>query len=201
MFDKIICVGKNYLKHALELGESVPTEPVFFIKPPSALFSVEGPTNTLKLPTRHEVHHELELVFRIQSNGEGGFELSHFTFGLDLTLRDLQTQLKKAGQPWEKAKVFAHSAVIGPWEQVTAMERVLKHKFTLSVNGKLRQQGLGEDMRWPPQELLTEIQNWFPIKSGDLLFTGTPEGVGPIHPGDVVNVNSDCDVNYELQCE
>lgn len=201
MFDKIICVGKNYLKHALELGDAVPTEPVFFIKPPSTLFTADGRTNILKLPKGHEVHHELELVFRIQSNSEGGFELSHFTFGLDLTLRALQAQLKKAGQPWEKAKVFPHSAVIGTWEQVTSVDSVVKHKFSLSVNGQPRQQGLGLDMRWPPGELLAEIQKWFPIKSGDLLFTGTPEGVGPLVAGDKVEVASDAGIEYKLVCE
>lgn len=188
--EKIICVGKNYLKHAKELGDAVPTEPVYFIKPPSTLYGAESGTNKaeggineVELRRGYTVHHEIELVFRVEKN-DGHWEFTQFTFGLDLTLRDLQASLKKNGQPWEKAKVFKNSAILGPWEQLTSMDSLLDLPFELIVNGETRQKGMGRDMRWKPQELLEDIQKWFPLKGGDVLFTGTPEGVGPLVPGD-----------------
>src|ERR1700722_9084730 len=99
--DKIICVGKNYLKHAQELGDAINEEPLLFLKPPSTIFAAEGGVNKIKIPANFEVHHELEWVFRIHER-DGRPEFTHFTLGLDLTLRDLQNRLKKAGQPWEK---------------------------------------------------------------------------------------------------
>lgn len=192
--DKIICVGKNYLKHAIELGDAVPESPIYFLKPPSTLLVVESGKVELPLSKRGEVHHELELVFRIEDD-----KLTHFTLGLDLTLRDLQTSLKKAGQPWEKAKVFANSSVLGPWHPVNSLEGLLKEPFELTVNGEKRQRGIGQDMRWGPLELLKDVANWFPIRNGDILFTGTPEGVGPLKPGDVLKIRGG-PVEYGLTC-
>jgi 2-keto-4-pentenoate hydratase/2-oxohepta-3-ene-1,7-dioic acid hydratase in catechol pathway len=149
--DKIICVGKNYLKHALELGDAVPEEPVYFFKPPSALFAGG---EVLEIPKHGEVHHELELVFKIGAPNR----LTHYTFGLDLTLRDLQSRLKKSGQPWEKAKVFKNSAVLGPWRELDKLERIMGTRFELKVNGQTRQKGVGSDMRWKPLELLSDLQ-------------------------------------------
>ena len=100
--DKVICVGKNYLKHAKELGDAINEDPIFFIKPPSTLLAVDTQQVPLELPHRFEVHHEIELVLRISEENDI-YSFSHYTFGLDLTLRDLQTTLKKAGQPWETA--------------------------------------------------------------------------------------------------
>ncbi len=196
--DKIICVGKNYLKHAKELGDALNEEPILFIKPPSTLLVADLAQTPLTLPLRHEAHHEVELVFRIAKKNEE-FTLSHYTFGLDLTLRDLQSSLKKAGQPWEKAKVFKNSSVVGAWQVMTSLEAVMNTPFTVSVNDEVRQRGLGTDMRWKPQVLLTDIVKWFPLCDGDLLFTGTPEGVGPLRPGDVVEVNGG-GVSYSLKC-
>ena len=122
--DKIICVGKNYLKHAQELGDAVPEEPLYFLKPPSTLYLAEGDSGRVQLPVSGEVHHELELVFRIE-----GMTFSHFTLGLDLTIRDLQSRLKKAGQPWEKAKVFRNSAILGPWQPLTTLDEALAIPF------------------------------------------------------------------------
>jgi 2-keto-4-pentenoate hydratase/2-oxohepta-3-ene-1,7-dioic acid hydratase in catechol pathway len=145
--DKIICVGKNYLKHAKELGDALNEEPILFIKPPSTMLIADVAPTPLILPQHHEAHHEVELVFRIAKKNEG-FTFSHFTFGLDLTLRDLQSSLKKLGQPWEKAKVFKNSSVVGAWQVMTSLEEVMKTPFEVSVNGAIRQQGLGNDMRW-----------------------------------------------------
>lgn len=197
--DKIICVGKNYLKHAKELGDAINEDPIYFIKPPSTLLGVESSTTELELPKRFETHHEVELVLRIEDDENGHHMFSHFTFGLDLTLRDLQTTLKKAGQPWEKAKVFKNSAVLGAWHPVRSLKDVLQIPFEVKVNGEVRQRGLGSDMRWKPDELLTDVRQWFPLLEGDLMFTGTPEGVGPLKPGDFVEVSGG-PVLYSLKC-
>ncbi len=197
--DKVICVGKNYLKHAKELGDGINEDPIFFIKPPSTLLGVDSGVGSLELPRRFETHHEIELVLRVTEE-DGNFHFSHYTFGLDLTLRDLQTTLKKSGQPWEKAKVFKNSAVVGSWQPLRSIDDVLDIPFELRVNGEVRQRGLGSDMRWKPLELLGDIRQWFPICDGDLVFTGTPEGVGPIHPGDTLEVSGGA-VLYTLNCK
>lgn len=196
--DKIICVGKNYLKHAQELGDAVPQEATYFLKPPSTLCSISKNGELVRLPSRGEVHHEIELVFRIHKNSEGHLSLSHFTFGVDLTIRDLQARLKKAGQPWEKAKVFENSAIIGPWREMQSLKETMDMQFTLKVNNEVRQKGLGRDMRWTPEFLIEDLPKWFPIQDGDLLFTGTPEGVGPLKDGDVVELSGG-NINYSFK--
>lgn len=198
--DKIICVGKNYLKHALELGDPVPSEPTYFLKPPSCLHVVDKNNQIVRLPRTGEVHHEIELVFKIQNDSKGRPSFSHYTLGLDLTLRALQSSLKKAGQPWEKAKVFAHSAILGPWKELRSMDDVLDMNFQLLVNGQIRQKGMGLDMRWKPDFLLEDVARWFPVCDNDLLFTGTPEGVGPLLNGDSVTVQGG-NLEYSFTCE
>ena len=195
--DKIICVGKNYLEHAKELGDAIPDEPLYFLKPPSTFLEVVE--KTVEIPRGFEVHHELELVLRLGETDDHGWEFTHYTFGLDLTLRDVQSRLKKAGQPWEKAKVFKNSAIRGPWEPVLTLEETLKIPFALKVNGEVRQRGLGQGMRWKPDELLKDLQKWFPLCDNDVLYTGTPEGVGPLKDGDVVEVNGGA-VFYGFEC-
>lgn len=182
--DKIICVGKNYLAHAKELGDQVPEEPLFFLKPPSCIFRL-GQYEKLELVKgQGEIHYELELVFKIRKDEDGVF-LCGWTIGLDLTLRDLQTKLKKMGHPWERAKAFPRSAVTGEFLHLPEEENeYLNENFELKINYQVRQKGQGSQMRWSPNELLKQAQNIFEIKDGDLLFTGTPEGVGPLHPGD-----------------
>lgn len=196
--DKIICVGKNYLKHAQELGDAVPQEATYFLKPPSTLCTIEKSGMQVQLPSRGEVHHEIELVFRIHKSADAKLTLSHFTWGVDLTIRDLQARLKKAGQPWEKAKVFANSAIVGPWQKMHSLKETLEVPFTLTVNGEVRQKGLGRDMRWTPDFLIEDLPKWFPIEDGDLLFTGTPEGVGPLKAGDVVELSGG-DIHYSFK--
>lgn len=197
--DKIICVGRNYLKHAIEMGGEIPKEPLYFLKPASASVIVESAGQKVELPKgRGGVHHELELVLRIASS-DSGFTFSHFNFGLDLTLRDLQQSLKKAGQPWEKAKVFRNSAILGPWRRLESMTELLQRPFDLYVNEEKRQYGKGEDMRWQPNELIADLQQYFPLCDGDWLFTGTPEGVGPLIAGDKIRIQSG-DFKYEFTC-
>ena len=185
--DKLICVGKNYAEHARELGDAVPADPTYFLKPPSTLSEVTGSDSRVRWPRHFDLHHEIELVLRIVPAGQG-WTFSHYTFGLDLTLRDLQSDLKKAGLPWEKAKTFANSAVIGALYPVANLDEVLDQTFTLTVNDQTRQTGRGRDMRWSPTELIEDLPRWFPLREGDLLFTGTPAGVGPLASGDRVKV-------------
>jgi 2-keto-4-pentenoate hydratase/2-oxohepta-3-ene-1,7-dioic acid hydratase in catechol pathway len=191
--DKIICVGKNYLDHAKELGDAVPEKPVLFMKPASACMVVrqEGQTS-VPLPFNHgAVHHELEIVVRIARDGyfwsidEAEASIDAVTLGLDLTLRDLQTTLKKAGHPWEISKAFPNSAVIGPWLDAAKFSNYLETPFSLTLDGKKAQSALGSQMRLSPAECLAYASEHFALKKGDLLFTGTPAGVGPVKSGQV----------------
>lgn len=193
--DKVICVGKNYLKHALELGDAVPEEALYFFKPPSTILSATEAKTALILPEQGEIHHEVELVLEIV-----GDHFTRFTIGLDLTLRDVQNRLKKAGQPWEKAKVFKNATVLGPWRKIANLDEVMTAKFSLSVNGQMRQQGQGLDMRFKPPELLADLRHYFPVLDGDILFTGTPEGVGPLVHGDELVVQG-LGLEYSLRVD
>jgi 2-keto-4-pentenoate hydratase/2-oxohepta-3-ene-1,7-dioic acid hydratase in catechol pathway len=196
--DKVICVGKNYLKHALELGDKVPEEPVYFLKPASTILAVQGSGTKAQLPANFEVHHELELVFEIRRAGTA-WRLSRYTLGLDLTLRELQNRLKKEGQPWERAKVFKNSSILGPWREISSLEKVLEAPFSLEINGQVRQQGAGKDMRWGPEFLIEDLPKWFPLEDGDIIFTGTPEGVGPLKEGDSIRIRG-LDLDFQLSC-
>jgi 2-keto-4-pentenoate hydratase/2-oxohepta-3-ene-1,7-dioic acid hydratase in catechol pathway len=184
--DKIICVGKNYLEHAKELGDAVPEKPVLFLKPPSSLIEISPETlskASVTLPQgRGQIHPECEIVARVRMTSHGP-EIDAITLGLDLTLRDIQTQLKKNGHPWEISKVFAGSAIIGPWIPLSAFEDYLDHEFSFSVDGQVRQKARGREMRVLPADCLKAASESFPICNGDLLFTGTPVGVSPVSPG------------------
>jgi 2-keto-4-pentenoate hydratase/2-oxohepta-3-ene-1,7-dioic acid hydratase in catechol pathway len=180
--DKIICIGKNYIEHARELGDAVPSSPVLFLKPPStAVYCKQsGDVVSINLPQgRGIIHPECEIVLRM--NSEEVFDA--VTLGLDMTLRDIQTDLKKKGHPWEVAKVFQHATVIGPWIDLSNFKEYLDTPFSFSVDGKTHQTGLGREMRFSPTECFTHIQKHFPICPGDCLFTGTPAGVTAVSPG------------------
>jgi len=196
--DKIICVGKNYLKHAAELGDAINEEPLFFLKPPSTICVVEREAISIALPAHGEIHHEVELVLKLTAT-DNKFAFTHYTFGIDLTIRDLQTKLKKAGQPWEKAKVFRNSAILGQWQPIKTVNDVLGLTFSLAVNDEVRQKGVGQDMRWKPEVLLNDAARWFPLQDGDIMFTGTPEGVGPLTKGDRVEVRGGA-IRYQFTC-
>ncbi|MFL5814775.1 MAG: fumarylacetoacetate hydrolase family protein [Bdellovibrionia bacterium] len=195
--DKIICVGKNYLEHAKELGDAVPEKPVLFLKPPSSLIenSKEG---SVTLPQgRGQIHPECEIVARIRMTPRGP-EIDAVTLGLDLTLRDIQAQLKKNGHPWEISKVFAGSAVIGPWISLSSFENYLDHEFSFSVDGQVRQKGKGREMRVLPADCLKAASESFPICDGDLLFTGTPAGVGPVLPGQISELKWEDRLSFQV---
>jgi 2-keto-4-pentenoate hydratase/2-oxohepta-3-ene-1,7-dioic acid hydratase in catechol pathway len=184
--DKIICVGKNYAEHAKELGDVVPEKPVLFLKPPSVLREAKhGERISAWYPAgRGSFHHECEIVLRL---GEGG-KISAVTVGLDMTLRDLQGQLKKQGHPWTVAKVFRDAAIVGPWVSVADFPRWQETPFSLAIAGKVRQRGSAAEMILEPAACVSYIAEWFPLCAGDLVFTGTPAGVGPVAKGETAEL-------------
>lgn len=187
---RVYCVGQNYRAHAIEMGgDPQRTPPFFFGKPPDAVTharSIPYPPRTADL------HHEIELVVAL---GRGGRDipatsaLDHvfaYAVGVDLTRRDLQADAKRAGQPWETAKGFDFSAPVSELSRISEVGHPGAGAITLAVNGALRQQGDLRDMIWSVPEIISELSTYFRLAPGDLLFTGTPAGVGPVQPGDRV---------------
>ncbi len=186
---KIICIGRNYSEHARELNNDIPTEPVIFMKPDSALLRNNDP---FYIPSFSEdVHYECELVVRINRLGkniEAKFANRYYDelgLGIDFTARDLQAKLKDKGLPWEKAKAFDRSAVIcNDFIPKTELPGVGNIKFQLKKNGEVVQNGDTSFMLFPIDELISQVSNYFTLKIGDLIYTGTPAGVGPVAIGD-----------------
>ena len=185
---KIICIGRNYVKHAQELNHDVPTEPVFFMKPDSALLKDNKP---FFLPDfSKEIHHEIELVVKISRLGkniEAKFAHRYYDeigLGIDFTARDLQRQLIEKGLPWEKAKAFDSSAVLGkfiPKDELGDLGHLL---FSLKRNGEVVQSGDSQLMIFPFDTIIEHVSKYVTLKIGDLIYTGTPAGVGPVEIGD-----------------
>jgi 2-keto-4-pentenoate hydratase/2-oxohepta-3-ene-1,7-dioic acid hydratase in catechol pathway len=179
---KIVCIGRNYGDHAKELGNAIPDEPVVFLKPESALVPHHAP---LVLPGfSDDIHHEIELVYSIiRKNGKA--HADKVSIGLDLTARSLQQALKEKGLPWEKAKAFDGSAYVA--EAFTALESFpAGHHidFMLKRNGKVVQSGHNGQMLFPIEALIANVERYMLLDEGDLLFSGTPAGVGRIEAGD-----------------
>lgn len=179
---KIFCVGRNYADHAKELGNAVPEEPVIFMKPKTALMQSNAPFYYPEFS--NELHYEAEVVLRICKNGKYVEEenaekyYDAFTIGIDFTARDIQNELKKKGLPWEKAKAWDNSAVIGKWVSFTPELRKQPIQFSLQKNKETVQQGNTEDMTFSFNEIISHISNYFSLNIGDLIYTGTPAGVG-----------------------
>lgn len=180
---KIVCIGRNYGEHARELGNAIPDEPVVFLKPPSALIPATGP---ITLPAfSKDIHHEIELVYHIERNPEGKAIASHVTIGLDLTARDLQQALKSKGLPWEKAKAFDGSAYVAQQRiSIADLEQENDLEFRLERNGTIVQTGNSNEMIFDVKTLVAHVERYMALLPGDLLFTGTPAGVGPLTAGD-----------------
>lgn len=187
--DKIICVGKNYLDHAKELGDAVPEKPVLFLKPASVLKQAASWDEQIHLDFPSEdsaVQPECEIVLRIAHDGyrmtyaEAKNNISALSLGLDMTLRTRQSELKKQGHPWTTAKVFKDAAVLGPWIPYHLFTDYMKTEFQLIIDGTIRQRAKGLEMTMPPENLLVYISQFFPLKSGDIIYTGTPAGVTSI---------------------
>ena len=187
---KIICIGRNYTNHIEELKNERPTEPVVFMKPDSAVLLKQHP---FVIPEfSNDVHHEIELIVKISKVGkyiEPKFAHKYYdeiSVGIDFTARDLQDKLKSKGLPWEKAKAFDGSAVIGdfiPINQFSSLENIT---FELHSNNQIVQKGNSNLMLWKIDELISYVSQYFTLKIGDIIFTGTPEGVASVKSDDVL---------------
>lgn len=185
---KIICIGRNYAEHAKELGNSIPEEPVIFMKPKSALLQIHTPFYYPEFT--NELHYEVELVLRISKNGKYIQEkhaanyYNGITVGLDFTARDIQDECKKNGLPWEKAKAFDNSAAVGKFIDLTTDFNRSSIIFSLLKNKETVQKGNSSEMIFSFDKLIANISNYFSLNIGDLIFTGTPAGVGECVVGD-----------------
>ncbi|MFL0161714.1 fumarylacetoacetate hydrolase family protein [Aquirufa salirivi] len=185
---KIICVGRNYVDHIKELSNEKPKDPVIFLKPDTALLDQNS---DFYYPSfSQDVHHEIELVFRISKVGkhiESKFAHKYIDgigLGIDFTARDLQAKLKEKGLPWEKSKAFNGSAFVSNIRPLKEGELEQSIPFYLEINGKKVQSGESNLMIWNISELIADISQYFTLKTGDYIFTGTPAGVGPVKIGD-----------------
>lgn len=204
--NRIFCIGKNYAEHVEELahlGYAPDGECVVFMKPASCIVPLGEP---IVLP-KHAgaVHHEAELVVMLTGGGadiaidEALDTVAAITLGLDLTLRDLQTQLKNKGKPWELAKAFDGAAPLGDWKPF--LEQDLQAlEFTLQVNGELRQRGHTKDMLYPVAQQISILSRTWSLQPGDLIYTGTPKGVAALAPGDHVVLESPAIGRFEWHC-
>ncbi len=187
---KIFCVGRNYAEHARELDNEIPDEPIIFLKPKSAL--IQPHAHFYYPEFSNELNYEAELVLRVSKNGKyipeyaANRYYNAITVGIDFTARDVQQELKKKGLPWEKAKAWDNSAVIGEWIDLTpAMLKNPLH-FSLQLNGETVQTGVHTDMIFSFEKIVANISQYFSLNIGDLIFTGTPSGVGECVVGDTL---------------
>jgi len=192
---RVFCIGRNYAGHVDEMSNTIPEKPVVFIKPASCLVR---PGERIHFPKHgKELHHEVEVVIKLGQEGKVRTEkealsfISDITVGLDLTLRDVQKELKQKGLPWEIAKAFEQSAPVGdfvPYDQTLDLDNI---SFGCKVNGEERQKGNTGEMIFKIGELLVELSKIWVLLPGDLIYTGTPSGVGPLRVGDTIEVESE----------
>lgn len=187
---KIICVGRNYADHAKELNNEVPEAPVIFMKPKTAILL---PGKQLYYPEfTDDLHYEAEMVVRITKNGKFIQEkyahkyYGNVTIGIDFTARDVQRRQQQKGLPWEIAKAFDGSAAVGSFEPVTPERDVNNISFSLKKNGQTVQEGNSKDMIFTVDKIIAYVSQYFTLNIGDMIFTGTPAGVGPVSAGDTL---------------
>jgi 2-keto-4-pentenoate hydratase/2-oxohepta-3-ene-1,7-dioic acid hydratase in catechol pathway len=200
---RIFCIGRNYSAHIEELGNTPDEAFVVFMKPASSVVPLGQP---LPVPRgRGSLHHEAELVVRLSGGGADIAEsdalhhVSHITLGLDLTLRELQNQLKDKGQPWELSKSFDHSAPLGEWKPHQKQD-LQALEFTCHVNGQLRQHGKTGEMLFGVARQIHILSRSWALRDGDIVYTGTPAGVGPLLPGDRIVIDSAAIGRFEWNC-
>jgi acylpyruvate hydrolase len=187
---KIFCIGRNYSEHAKELGNAVPEDPVVFTKPDTALLKNDEPFYLPDFST--DVHHEVELVIKINKVGKNiqeKFARNYFQeigLGIDFTARDVQSKLKAKGLPWDLAKGFDGAAPLGKFIEISEREHLDNISFGLQKNGQWVQQGNTKDMIFSFEKIIAFVSSYFTLKVGDLIYTGTPAGVGPVAIGDVL---------------
>lgn len=187
---KIICIGRNYIDHIKELSNQKPMNPVVFLKPDS---SVIAKTQNFIIPSfSNEIHHEVELVVKINKVGkhiDKSFSHKYYDeigLGIDFTARDIQSNLKEKGHPWEKSKAFDNSCMVGNFLKKEKLEDISKIEFSLKKNNEIVQSGCSNDMLWKIDELISYVSQYFTLKIGDLIFTGTPSGVSKVESGDIL---------------
>ena len=185
---KNICIGRNYLAHVKELDNALPTEPMFFMKPETALLPAGEP---FPYPDfSKEIHYETELVLRICKSGKAIDEetaseyYDAITVGVDFTARDLQSQCKAKGHPWEIAKAFDYSAPIGEFKKISELNHPEDIAFGMKLNGEWVQQGHSGDMIFSFDRIVSHVSRFVTLNEGEIIFTGTPQGVGEVHIGD-----------------
>ncbi|MDO5607803.1 MAG: fumarylacetoacetate hydrolase family protein [Capnocytophaga sp.] len=186
---KIICVGKNYIDHIKEFDNKKPESIVLFMKPDTA---IHNPELSYYIPDfTNDLHHEVEIIIKINQNGKHIAEkfahkyYDEIGLGVDFTARDLQWKLKEAGLPWEKSKAFDGSAIIGKFVHKNTLDTE-NIAFRLEKNGEIVQQGNSHQMIWKIDQIISEVSKFFTLRKGDLIFTGTPSGVGSVQPKDVL---------------
>jgi 2-keto-4-pentenoate hydratase/2-oxohepta-3-ene-1,7-dioic acid hydratase in catechol pathway len=201
---RIFCIGRNYAEHNKEMRSPRPADPVIFMKPVTSLVRESAP---LVLPRgRGAVHHEMELVLVLGREAadvaaaEALACVAGITLGIDLTLRDLQNKLKDAGQPWELAKSFDGCAALGSITSWPAAFDLQALDMQCTVNGALRQQGNTRDMLFPVTEIIPFLSRHWRLLPGDLIYTGTPAGVGPLVPGDQIELQAEDLGSFRWQC-
>ena len=185
---KLICIGRNYAQHISELKNEKPKEPVIFLKPDTAILLKKQP---FFIPDfSNEVHHEVEVLVKINRVGKHiATKFAHKYYdqiglGIDFTARDLQKNLKEKGLPWEKAKAFDGSAVVGKWVSKSNFENLNDLSFSLHKNNQIVQSSSTQDMLWNIDEIIAHVSQFFTLKIGDIIFTGTPSGVSSVKPDD-----------------
>lgn len=189
---KIICVGRNYLAHVKELDNDLPSEPMFFMKPETALLPEGKPF--LYPDFSKEIHYETELVLRICKTGkniaenDAPYYYNAITVGIDFTARDLQSQCKAKGHPWEVAKAFDGSAPVGKFQEISKLKNSGDITFGMKRNGEWAQQGCSRDMIFSFDKIIAHVSRFVTLQDGDLIFTGTPQGVGEVCVGDVLEL-------------
>ena len=185
---KIICIGRNYAEHVKELNNNRPDSPVIFLKPDTSIILKNQPFFIPDFSS--EINYEVEIILKICKLGkhiENKYAHKYFNqigLGIDFTARDTQNELKSNGLPWEKAKAFDGSALVGSWVNKTKFNDLRNLNFSLNKNGKSVQIGNTSQMMWNFDELISEISKYFTLKIGDIIFTGTPSGVGKVNKGD-----------------
>lgn len=187
---KIICIGRNYANHIAELQNERPEEPVIFLKPDSAVLPDKAP---FVIPDfSSDIHHEIEVIVKINKLGkyiDPKFAHKYYDeigLGIDFTARDVQNKLKEKGLPWEKAKAFDGSAIIGDFIPKNEFSSIENITFELTNNGQTVQKGNTANMLWKIDEIIAYVSQFFTLKKGDVIFTGTPEGVAKVSPNDVL---------------
>lgn len=202
---KIICIGRNYSEHAKEMNAPVPTEPLLFLKPDTAIIKDNQPFYYPDFS--NDIHHEVELVLKIKKPGKNidvKFASNYYDeigIGIDFTARDIQAKFKEKGMPWEKAKAFDGSAPVGKFIEKKKIANINNINFSLSINGNTVQKGNTKDLLFTFDTVISYASKFFTLKTGDLIFTGTPQGVGPVKIGDKLeaSIENEALLSFEIK--